>query len=303
MSRTIALIGTITHDFITSDAGETREGLGGILYQAAVWCGLKRKVTLFTNLGRELLPQVQRLTRDWETLDSRNLNPVPGPGNRVHLHYPSHGERQEVLESIVPPQEPAPIVRHAAEMEFLVLSLNSGLDITLWDWRTVSGAAACPIWLDIHSLSLSQNLGYPRSYRPLPEWVEWAEGVDYVQANAAEAACMLGEPGRSLGRAELDLLAGQAFEAGVKALIVTMGREGVWVSTPQKNRLIPTRKAEHVADTTGCGDVLCAGTAARLCGGAGLFAAAAYGAQLATEAVSIEGVEETYRLIRSMATS
>lgn len=303
MSRTIALLGTITHDFITSETGEETHGLGGILYQAAVLCGMRHTTALFTNLGEELYPAVHNLTRDWINLDTRNLHPVPGPGHRVRLHYPSRGERREVLESAVPPLDPAKIVRHAAEMEFLVLALNSGLDMTLSGWRTVVRASACPIWLDIHSLSLSQNLGSPRRYRPLPEWVEWAEGVDYIQANSAEAACMREAPGSHPGRSELDELARQAFEIGVKALIITLGREGVWISTPRKTGLIPTHRAEIVADTTGCGDVFCAGTAARLCEGADLFTAAAYGVRLATEAVGISGVAETYRLISNLSTS
>ena len=49
MSR-FGLIGTITYDVITIEGKTIHEGLGGILYQAAVLCGLGCEVNLYTNL-------------------------------------------------------------------------------------------------------------------------------------------------------------------------------------------------------------------------------------------------------------
>ena len=301
MGKSIGLLGTITYDVITFDTGNVIEGLGGILYQAAALCGLGQNVSLYTHVGKDLVPLVAAATRDWNTLDTKTWNEVTGPGNRVRLHYPEEGERREVLESVVPPLHPGRVLQDLDGLDFLILVINSGYDISLKDWRKVVEAAACPIWLDIHSLPLSEGLNVPREYRPIPEWREWAEGVDFIQANAAEVASLLGRRGRPLEDTDLERLADLARSGGTRAVFVTRGRSGVHVLSAGESRLIPTRRAEKVADSTGCGDVLCAAAVARLRAGDDYLAAAAFGARLATEAVEVAGVEETYRLIRRLS--
>jgi sugar/nucleoside kinase (ribokinase family) len=298
MPPTIGLLGTITYDHITTEDNPEIQGLGGVLYQAAALCGLDQSVSLFTTVGQELVPQVRRTTEAWRTLQTERWAVVPGPGNRVFLHYPSEGERREVLANVVPDLDPANLLSDLTSLCFLVLALNSGYDISLENWRRIVRAAGCPVWLDIHSLALSKELNTPRSYRPLPEWKAWAQDVDYVQANSAEVACMLGKPGSSIERENLEEMARQAFRIGVKTLFITLGSRGVQVLTPHGHRLVPTRTAESVADTTGCGDVLCAGTVARLLAGDDPFTAAAFGARLATDAVEVVGVNKTFSLIR-----
>ncbi len=248
--KKIGLIGTITHDFISSDTGEDIEGLGGILYQAAAFSGLGRESTLFTNLGEDLLPLAKHTTAPWEKIDTSSWTQVPGPGNRVHLHYPAEGERREVLESVVPPLDPVPIIRELDTVDFVVFVINSGYDISLQNWRRIVAAADCPLWLDIHSLPLSSNLNSPRTYRPTLDWADWAADVDYVQANAAEIAAMQGKPGQELSLDEMDELGLTALEHGTRALFVTLGHSGVRVITALGSHKIATRDAETVSDTT-----------------------------------------------------
>ena len=58
----LGLIGTVTYDIITSEAGSAFEGIGGVLYQAAVLCGLGKHVSLYANLGDELAPEFSKVT-------------------------------------------------------------------------------------------------------------------------------------------------------------------------------------------------------------------------------------------------
>ena len=87
-----------------------------------------------------------------------------------------------------------------------------------------------------------------------------------------------------------------AFQIGVKAVFVTMGKEGVLVSTPAGSRMMRAPRAETIVDTTGCGDVFCAGTMHRLAKGASISEAALFGIRLASQAVSLAGVAQTYDL-------
>ncbi|MGD2245466.1 MAG: PfkB family carbohydrate kinase [Candidatus Aminicenantes bacterium] len=292
------LIGTITYDEVTFASGQRISGLGGVLYQASVLCGLEKDVFLYTNLGEELVEDVNELVRNWSTLQKKGLRRVRGPGNRVHLHYPEKGERVEVLKSVVPPLDPAPIIEDLHELGMLILVINSGYDLQLSHWRDIVESASCPIWVDVHSLFLSKKLNVPRKYLPMGGWEEWAGGVSFLQANVKEVASMLGSPDDIPSERELSRFGKQAFELGVKAVFVTLGKEGVLVMKQDQSLKIPALQAGTVVDTTGCGDVFCGGAVVRLALGKDPFDAARFGLELATQAVEVKGVDETFRLVK-----
>lgn len=296
MDNKFGLIGTITCDVITFESGKSIKGIGGILYQAAVLCGLGKEVFLYTNLGEELVQDVEEISKNWSTLQKEGICQIPGPGNRVHLHYPEMGERVETLKSVVPPLNPAKVLEDIQELGMLVLVINSGFDIELSDWRKIAAAVKCPVWLDIHSLLLIKKLNIPRKYVPLTEWKEWTEGISFVQANAKEVASILGHPDKMPLEAEIFRFGRMTFELGVKAVFVTLGKEGILVITPEESKRIRSSEAKSVVDTTGCGDVFCGSAVAKLAAGKDPFTAALFGLELATKAISVKGIEETYRL-------
>lgn len=294
-----ALIGTITHDVITRASGPVFSGLGGILYQAAGLCGLGKDVFLYTHLGRELQFQLGEITAAWPKCHSGGVEVVAGAGNNVFLHYPEQGERIEILESHVPPLKPDVILDALPQFGFLILVINSGFDIALPDWRRIVRRAECPVWFDVHSLALSLELHRPRRYRPLPQWKEWAEGVTYLQANVKEVASMLGRPEETPSPDKLQTFGRSAHRLGIKAVFITLGADGVLVLTPDLLQKLGSPEAGRVVDTTGCGDIFCAGAAAMLASGARPVEAAALAVELASEAAQCSGVVGTYHLIRN----
>jgi sugar/nucleoside kinase (ribokinase family) len=296
------LIGTITSDRITLDCGRRLRGVGGILYQAAALCGLGERVFLYSNCGSDLKADVGRITRDWKTLCPDGLNFIPGPGHRVFLAYEDRTrERRETLESTVPPLDAVRILDGLGGLDFLFMVFNSGFDLTLPGWRRIVRAARCPIWLDVHSLVLSKNLHGKRSYAALPEWREWAAGVDFLQANLQEAACLLGHPDSRPKRDEISGLAAEAFKIGVRGVLVTQGERGVRVETPGNSRLIRSPEADAVVDTTVCGDVFGAKTAQGLARQMTLLESAKAGVALASLAAGVAGIRKTFDLARKIA--
>ena len=300
MSR-FGLIGTITYDVITHEAGSDFRGVGGVLHQAAVLCGLSEEVFLYTNLGEELSDEFSAATKKWKTLHRQGVNCVPGLGNRVFLDYPRSGERLEVLKSVVPPLNPEKILHDLKDLDFLVLVMNSGFDLEKEDWQKIRREAVCPIWLDVHSLLLEKKLNSLRRYISFPDWREWAECVHYFQANSAEVASMLGQPGADLSETDMRRFGEMALELGVHAVFMTLGEEGALVMTESQTKKISVKNDTSVVDSTGCGDVFCAGTAAKLVEGMDPFEAARYGLQLASAAVGIAGIHATYELALKFA--
>jgi hypothetical protein len=300
-SEVFGLVGTITYDCISFSSGRSFSGLGGILYQAAALCGLGKEVHVFSNLGEELLPVVKKVTSNWPRCEIRGLCVVPGPGNRVHLRYPARGERVEVLESHVPPLNPQALIGGASRFDLLIAVINSGRDFTFREWREIVGEVKPPIWLDIHSLALSFVLHRPRSYRRLAKWQDWVGGLAYVQANEREVASMLGEPGAWPTLARIKRFGREALELGLRAIFITLGKKGVLVMTRDASRVLEPPAVRGIVDTTGCGDVFCAATAASLVAGADPVDAASLGVKLASRAARAAGVEETYALVRSFS--
>jgi hypothetical protein len=297
------LVGTITYDVITHETGAGFRGLGGVLHQAAVLCGLNQDVFLYTNLGEELSDEFSDTIKNWKTLHTQGINRVLGPGNRVFLHYPQRGERVEVLKSVVPPLSPRRILHDIKDLDFLVLVMNSGFDLKNADWRKISRQAVCPLWVDIHSLLLEKKLNSPRRYISFPDWREWTGGVHYFQANRAEVASILGHPGKDLPQTDLRRFGKMALETGVRALFITLGEEGALVMTENQARTIALKNKTPVVDSTGCGDVFCSGTAAKLIEDSDPFDAAQYGLQLASAAAGVAGIKATYDLARKFVAS
>ncbi len=295
------LIGTVTYDVITHEAGSGFRGVGGVLHQAAVLCGLSEEVFLYTNLGEELSDEFSATTKRWQTLHRQGINSVSGPGNRVFLDYPRKGERLEVLKSVVPPMNPERILHDINDLDFLVLVMNSGFDLEKEDWQKIRSEAVCPLWLDIHSLLLEKKLNTPRRYISFPYWREWTEGVHYFQANSAEVASMLGQPGADLSETDMRRFGDMALELGVHAVFMTLGEEGALVMTENQIKKISVKNDTSVIDSTGCGDVFCAGTVVKLVEGRNPFEAAEYGLQLASAAVGIAGIQATYELALKFA--
>jgi len=293
-NKRVGLIGTVTHDVIGSDSGNTYEGLGGILYQAAALCGLNTKASLYANIGEDLAHQIDRIIEKWPDLDTAGMRKVPDASNLVHLHYPESGERVEILESVVPAIESDRVLDDLRSLDMLVAVCNSGYDIILEEWRKIVRASDCPVWFDVHSLVLSREIGHPRKYVPFPEWRHWIKDVTYVQANRMELSCMVGHPGKALTQEDCSIFGTKAFEEGVKAVFITLGREGVLVVLPGELKRFSLSNAVDVLDTTGCGDVFCAAAVAKLIRGADPYDAAHFGVQAAARAAEIKGIEETF---------
>jgi sugar/nucleoside kinase (ribokinase family) len=293
------LVGTITSDHIVSDAGSSFRGIGGILYQAAVLCGLKEDVRLAAYCGSEMKREVLGTIASWKSLRRRGLRFVPGPGNQVFLSYSGRrAERREVLESVVPPLDADRVLADLdpGRLDMLLMVFNSGFDASLETWRRIVDQSPCPVWLDIHSLALSKRLRKTRTYVSIPEWRQWVKGVDYLQANRQELASLLGHPERWPDDLEIADFSREANDIGIEAVFLTLGKGGVMVLAAGQTELIQAPRVDEVVDTTGCGDVFCAATMSRLAGGASLFEAAYFGVNMATKAVGLAGIRETYEL-------
>jgi len=290
------LIGTITWDKIHRASGERWQTPGGILYQAACLCALGAEVILMSQVGAELWTKIQKIIAGWPGLKLDGLKIIPGPGNVVQLDYPARGERREKLNWAAPPLSLSQIWPLLDKIDFLMMVFNSGFDLDFYAWRQIIQKRSFPLWLDLHSLVLSPRFGR-RKYESLVSWPAWVEGVDYLQVNEREAACLLGFPERKLTLDDLNFLADQALALGLKALFITLGKKGVFVATPDNREIIRVKERKRIVDSTGCGDCLAACCGWQLFQGKSVAEAIRFGVSAAGHLVSTRGVTSAFRLI------
>jgi hypothetical protein len=199
---------------------------------------------------------------------------VPVANNRVVLRYESTERRCERMSGGVPAwtwTELGPMVR---DLDALYINFISGFEMCLGTAESLRRAFRGTIYADLHSLLLGMHGDGIRMLKPLPEAPSWFGCFDVIQVNEDEM--------RQLGPDPLTLAAGM-LEAGVTALIVTLGPRGVvYVSGhstgPARTALVPAPRPDGTLDPTGCGDVFGAATFARLLAGEQLEAAIAAGA-------------------------
>lgn len=224
--------------------------------------------------ARQFLATLRRLAPDAAPIE------VPYPNNRVRLQYTSDERRSEILSGGVPPWTWLGLRPLLRDLDALYVNLISGFELDLETLQLVRQHVAGPIYLDLHSLLLGIEHDGTRTPRYLDHPEAWCACADLLQVNEAEMSLMAPDP---------MALAAKALGAGVRALLVTLGKRGaVYFTVPGFERLSDLRRTGPAAppagtvrtalvpavragtdpgDPTGCGDVFGATHFSRLLAG------------------------------------
>jgi len=271
--KRVGVIGSFVWDIIHGRDIRARpvEEWGGITYAlsaADAALGDDWELVPLSKVGRDLVPEARRFLRGLRRIapDAEPIE-VPQRNNRVELFYHSDERRSEVLSGGVPGWTWAGLQPLLRDLDALYINLISGFELDLETAQLIRQHFKGPIYCDLHSLVLALEPDGLRSYRPLPEVAAWCACFDILQVNEDELAMMAPD-----GLA----LAATALGAGVRNLLVTMGRRGVVYfaapgferladlaaaprpgAGPLRTALVPaaTARVDGPGDPTGCGDV------------------------------------------------
>jgi hypothetical protein len=282
--RRIGVVGTMVWDIIHGrDPRDVPvQEWGGIAYALSAFDATLSpdcELVPIVKIGSDLAPQAREWFRTLRRLapDARPIE-VPHPNNRVELRYTDDERRSEVLSGGVPPwtwQGLAPLLHN---LDALYINFISGFELDLETAQLVRQHFRGPIYADLHSLLLGVDNTGLRTPQPMWNVESWCQCFDFVQVNEAEQSLMAPD-----GMA----LAATALAAGVRCLVVTLGRRGiVYFVAPGFERLsagphqralitsgairtalIPSEFVVEGGDPTGCGDVWGAAYFARLVAG------------------------------------
>ena len=275
--RRVGVIGSIVWDVIHGRDPRSApvEEWGGITYALS---GLDAalsddwEIVPIIKVGEDLASRAATFlsTLDHIASDARAIE-VPYPNNRVELRYYSDERRSEFLSGGVPGWNWLGLkpVLEAARLDALYINFLSGWELDLGTAQLIRAHFKGPIYCDLHMLAWAVQPSGLRTLRPMTHVREWCSCFDFLQMNEDELTTMAPDP---------MTLAATALHAGVRCLVVTMGRRGaVYFAAPDFERLddaprpgaleagssvgpvrtalVPAERLVEGGDPTGCGDV------------------------------------------------
>jgi ribokinase len=144
-----------------------------------------------------------------------------------------------------------------------------------------------PISVMKRGLEVAKRNGVPTILNPAPAAIlpDEVYGLsDYFTPNETEAAMLAGISVETVEQAEI--AAKIILERGVKTVVITLGKLGVYVRNAEISQHVPSfDMGEQVLDTTGAGDAFNGGFAHALAEGMSLIEAVRFGS--ATAAISV----------------
>lgn len=133
----------------------------------------------------------------------------------------------------------------------ILINMITGFDIELNDLKMIRSRFKGPIYFDVHTFSRGMDENHRRKFRPVPESAEWLKCIDILQANETEIKTLSSQ-------IELNAIADEILNKGVKYLIITRGAEGASLYFKSAS----TIKSIHenainvkAANSIGCGDI------------------------------------------------
>src|SRR5512143_2426020 len=214
--------------------------------------------------ARQFLGSLDHIAADASIME------VPVPNNRVELRYYSDERRSEILSGGVPAWTWLALkpVLDSARLDALYINFLSGWELDLETTQLVRRHFPGPIYCDLHMLAWAVQPSGLRTLRPIPNVREWCACFDLLQVNEDEMTMLAPDP---------MALAATALHAGVRCLVVTLGKRGaVYFAAPDFDRIDDVRRARplgasvgpvrtalvptqvvssEIGDPTGCGDV------------------------------------------------
>lgn len=142
----------------------------------------------------------------------------------------------------------------------------------------------------LYGMEIAHMKGVPVVLNPAPAVElprEVFRKIDYLTPNMSEASLLVGHEVNSPN--QVAEAAKTLRHWGVRHVLITLGAEGVYISSDDYEGTIPAVDAGSVIDTTGAGDAFNGGLAAALAEGVSLAEAARFGCAVAGLSVTKNG--------------
>jgi hypothetical protein len=276
-NRTVAVLGPIPHDHITTYRGETFDKYGCVIYTVAALSTLLRpedRVLPIVHVRRRDEEPIKELLAPFPNVDVTGIRSTSDRGDLVELSYVDQNKRIERQTGFMAPILPED-VEFALDADAFVCVPITDYQVSQATLSFIRQHSHGLILLDAHGPTISLTRGGARFHRLWIDRDSWLPNVDILKMNVEEAGCSwFPAPGASdereigdpLPTSELPRFAEHCLRHGVQAVCVTLDEQGCVVYFPDasgemQEHVVGRVPVDEVVDTTGCGDSFAAGMA------------------------------------------
>jgi sugar/nucleoside kinase (ribokinase family) len=254
--RSIAIIGSINRDIITTEEGDTKESLGGILYNTLSLSGIGQnlfEIFPVSYVGSRTKKDLLEILKDYPNVSLKGIIEIEGEINTNRLVYVSKNERRETTNFTVG-EITFSMIEPFLTTDVLLFNFISGYDVSIDTVEEVRKKTGSLIFADVHSLVLKKEKGI-RTFQTIENWEEWAQNIDILQMNTKELLFFTNRPRMALTRRTIRDSIQSILTTGVKIVLVTAGEEGAYLGYRDRVFFLEQQYSPVVKDTTGCGDI------------------------------------------------
>ena len=273
-SRTVAVLGPIPYDRVTTHRGDVLEKYGCALYTVAALSALlgpDDRICPVVHVRKKDEANIKELLSQFPQVDLTGVRSSLDRGDVVELEYLDQNRRAERQTHFMAPIRPED-VEFALDADSFVCVPITDYQVSQDTLRYIKGNSSGTVLLDAHGPAVALTKGGERANRLWIERDAWLPYIDILKMNLEEAGCSWFPSGASpttttadpLAMEDLPLFAEHCLDRGVKGVCVTLDEHGCAVyyrdaqGTMQED-LVDRLKVAHVVDTTGCGDSFAAG--------------------------------------------
>jgi adenosine kinase len=272
--RTVAVLGPIPFDRITTFRGDVLEKYGCALYTVAALSALldpEDRICPIVHVRKRDEEAIKDLLSSYPQVDLTGVRSSLDRGDVVELEYIDQNRRAERQTHFMAPIRPED-VDFVLDADAFVCVPISDYQVSQDTLRFLKQNSAGTILLDAHGPTVALTRGGERAHRLWIERDAWLPYIDIVKMNLEEAGCSWFPSGASptttsaepLAMEDLPLFAQHCLDRGAKGVCVTLDEHGCAVyyrdaDGVMQEALVDRLKVPHVVDTTGCGDSFAAG--------------------------------------------
>jgi sugar/nucleoside kinase (ribokinase family) len=273
--RSVAVLGPIPKDRITTHRGQVFEKYGCALYTVAALSALlddDDRIYPIVHVRREDEGPITELLSAFPNVDLTGVRSASDHGAVVELTYVDQNTRIEQQTGFMDPITPED-VEFALHSDAFVCVPITDYEVGQATLAHIKQHSTGTILLDAHGPTSTLVMGGERRRRLWVERDTWLPSIDILKMNLEEAGCSWfpsrielehHAAGTPMDEQKLPAFARHCLGHGVQAVCVTLDQRGCvayWLDEAGElaEQVVPRVPVEHVVDTTGCGDSFAAG--------------------------------------------